>query len=64
MGVYEIWVGLAHRRPPRTDEYRKYLVAADTPLAAELLACQWAAASCVMPVASRLVTYADREAGC
>lgn len=66
MGVYEIEVGVALRRPPRVDEYRKYLVAAESPLAAELVACQWAAATCVMPVSSRLVvaefgTEADRD---
>lgn len=57
MGVYEVHVGVAMSRPPRTDQIRKYLVDADRPLAAELLACQWAGASdgVVMPVFSRLV---------
>jgi len=59
MGVYEIHVGVALKRPPREDEIRKYLIAADRPINAEILACQWAAASdgVVMPVSSRLVTY-------
>ncbi len=63
MGVYEIHVGVALQRPPRTDQVRKYLITADRPLAAELLACQWAAASAgvVMPVFSRLVT--SQESG-
>ena len=64
MGVYEIHVGVALRRPPRTDEIRKYLITADRPLAAELEACQWAAASpgVVMPVFSRLVPYSEEMA--
>jgi len=63
MGVYEVHVGVALRRPPRMDEIRKYLIAADRPLAAELLACQWAAAGdgVVMPVSSRLVTYGEGQ---
>ncbi len=58
MGVYEIHVGVALARPPRTDQIRKSLITAESPLAAELLACQWAGASVgvVMPVSSRLVT--------
>ncbi len=61
MGVFEVHVGVALRRPPRTDELRKYLIAADRPLVAELLACQWAAASIgvVMPVSSQLVTSTE-----
>jgi len=63
MGVYEVHVGVALRRPPRMDEIRKYLIAADRPLVAELLACQWAAASdgVVMPVFSRLVPFSDGD---
>lgn len=55
MGVYEIEVGVALRRPPRTDEIRKYLIVAERAIEAEILACQWAACTSVMPVFSRLV---------
>lgn len=62
MGVFEVHVGVALARPPRTDEIRKYLIAADRPIEAELLACQWAAtgAGVVMPVSSRVIIWADR----
>lgn len=55
--VYEIHVDVAHQRPPRTDETRKYLINASSPMAAELLACQWAALSpgVVMAVGSRII---------
>lgn len=56
MGVFEIHVGVALRRPPRTDEVRKYLICADRPIEAEMLACEWASCTSVMPVSSRVVT--------
>ncbi len=60
MGVYEIHVGVALQRPPRTDEVRKYLIDDERgPRWAELTACQWAASdpAVVMPVFSRLVVF-------
>ncbi len=57
--VFEVHVGVSLRRPPRTDEYRKYLIVAgmgERAVDAELLACEWAGASAgvVMPVSSRI----------
>lgn len=61
--VFEVHVGVALARPPRTDQFRKYLISADRPLEAELLACQWAAAGdgVVMPVCSRIVTSMEGD---
>lgn len=61
--VFEVVVGVARSRPPRTDEYRKYLIVARTPSEAELHACWWAAASpgVVMPTSSRIVTAAENR---
>jgi hypothetical protein len=57
--VFEVHVGVSLRRPPRTDQIRKYLIVTDLAgraSEAELLACQWAGASTgvVMPVFSRV----------
>ena len=41
-GLYGVEVGVALTRPPRTDRYVFYRLAADSGLDAELLACQWA----------------------
>jgi hypothetical protein len=48
-------VAVAVRRPPSDQQWRTYVVAAENVLDAELLACQWAAASSVMPTRSRVV---------
>ena len=50
-----VQVGLAHVRPPTAQEFRKYVIEAESELAAELLACQWASASCEMPVSSKVL---------
>lgn len=57
--VFEVEVGVALTRPPRTHEYRKYLIVASTRQEAELHACWWAATSpgVVMPTSSRIVSY-------
>ena len=52
--VYRVIVGGALSRPPRLDEYRLLLVAADNGLEAELVAAQIAACTCVMPVSTQL----------
>lgn len=52
MTTYAVTVGVALTRPPAIHEYRRYIVTADSPLAASLLATQWAAATCEMPVYS------------
>lgn len=55
MRIYTYVVGVALARPPKVDEYRKVLVAADSAIEAQILACQIAAGSSVMPVSSELV---------
>lgn len=57
--VVEVAVALS--RPPREDEWRKYIVEAPTPNEGEQLAQRMAAASpgVVMPVRSRLVLWLD-----
>lgn len=54
-------VAVALSRPPREDEWRKYVVEAQTPNDGEIMACQMAAVSpgVVMPVRSRLVSWLD-----
>jgi hypothetical protein len=50
--VWSVTVGVALRRPPVIDEYRHTQVWAETGTEAELIACQVAACTCVMPVFS------------
>lgn len=57
MAMFTVLVGVALSRPPRTDEYRKTLVEAPTPLAAELLACQIAECTSVMAVSSEVIDH-------
>lgn len=57
--IYEVIVGVALARPPKVDEYRKTLVVADSAVEAQLIACQIAACTSVMPVSSRIET--DRK---
>lgn len=63
MGRYVVEVGVALQRPPRTQQYRKYVIEAENGYAAELAACQWAASSpgVVMPTES-VVTDWEEEA--
>lgn len=48
--VWSVTVGVALTRPPIIDEYRHTKVWAETGLEAELIACQVAACTSVMPV--------------
>jgi hypothetical protein len=48
--VHYINIGVALKRPPFVDEYRRYAIAADTRTEAELIALQMAACTSVMPV--------------
>lgn len=47
---YEVEVGVALRRPPRVDEYRKYIVSASGRTQALSVALQMASCTSVMPV--------------
>jgi hypothetical protein len=57
-------VGVALRRPPRTDQYRRYIVEAENGHAAELLACHWAgsAPGVVMPTESVVTDWKQGSA--
>ncbi len=48
--IFDIAVGVALQRPPRIDEFRHIKVEAGHEQEARLIACQVAAATCVMPV--------------
>lgn len=53
--IYVVDVAVALERPPREDRWRRYVVEAASALDAELLACQWAGLTSVMPVRSLVV---------
>lgn len=55
MHVYKVVVGVALARPPKVDEYRLVLVASNSRYEAELIACQIAACTSVMPVSSQVI---------
>lgn len=55
MRVYMYIVGVALARPPKVDEYRKVTVVAGSAIEAQILACQIAAGTSVMPVSAELV---------
>jgi hypothetical protein len=55
MAVFHVQVGVALRRPPRTDEYRRVAVEADSWWEAQLVAAQIAACTSVMPVSTELI---------
>jgi len=59
MAVFEIVVGVALRRPPGTDQYRKVLVEASTVVEAKLVAAQIAACTSTMPVSTELAASFD-----
>lgn len=50
MQVWSVTVGVALKRPPTIDEYRHIKVWAEDGVEAELIACQVAACTSVMPV--------------
>lgn len=50
MKTWTVTVGVALTRPPTIDEYRRTKVWAANPIEAELIACQVAACTSVMPV--------------
>lgn len=53
--VVTVHVGVAHRRPPKVDEWRRTVVEADTEQEARLIACLIACCTSVMPVAAHIV---------
>jgi hypothetical protein len=61
VSIYTVEVGVALRHPPRTDQYRLYVIEAENGHAAELTACQWAACSpgVVMPVESLVIDWEE-----
>jgi hypothetical protein len=59
VNVYHIEVGIAKTRPPQTDEFRKYVLAAESGHEAELTACQWAACAGVMATESNVTDWSD-----
>lgn len=59
MAVYAVEVGVALSRPPVIEEYRYVLVEADGWTEANLVACQIAAGSSVMPVWSLVLGPVD-----
>lgn len=48
--IHTIAVGVALFRPPMIDEFRRYEIEAEDDREAQLIACQMATHSCVMPV--------------
>lgn len=50
-------VGVALRRPPRTDEFRRYAIEASGGNEAELVACQIAQCTSVMATESVVVEW-------
>lgn len=61
MSLYVVEVGVALKRPPRTEQYRKYVIEAENGYAAELIAQQWAscAPGVVMPTESVVTDWED-----
>jgi len=59
--IYYATIGVAHHRPPKIDEYRRYAVEAPEGTQALLLAAQMASCTSVMPVWGELV--GDEEVG-
>lgn len=53
--IYRVDVGVALSRPPKIDEYRTYAIEAGSKVEANILACQMAACTSVMPVWSKVV---------
>lgn len=50
MSIHTVVVGVALDRPPTVDEYRRYVVEAEDPTEATLIALQMAACTSTMPV--------------
>ena len=48
--IFGVDVAVALKRPPRIDEYRRYIIAAESGDEAELIAQQWAYGNSAMPV--------------
>jgi hypothetical protein len=48
--VYTVALGVALRRPPRIDEFRKVTVTANGPADAQLIAAQISSCTCAMVV--------------
>jgi hypothetical protein len=64
VSVYTVEVGVALRRPPRTDQHRKYVIEAENGHTAELVATQWAGSSpgVVMAVSSLVTDWEEGSA--
>ena len=56
---FVVEVGVALCRPPRTDEYRRYVIEAETGEEADLIACQMAQCSSVMATESVVVEWQE-----
>lgn len=54
MFTFSIIVGVALKRPPKVDEYRKVVISANNQVEAEILACWIAGYNTVMPVSTEL----------
>lgn len=53
--IFYVEVVVSHQRPLKLDEFRRYAIEADHPDEADLIACQMAACTSVMPISSEVV---------